>query len=310
VALASVASREQEVFMRRRLLVSIAAFAAFGLAATAATASHLPRGHELRLSVTQLAPLDGSFYEVWVVKGPRKYSAGSFNVSPGGALVDGFGHRARFFSPIAPSTADAVVVTIEPMPDADPGPSGIVILAGDPGRHLARLSFPVDLSSIGGSFILATPTDSVSTNETAGIWFLDPAAGPGPSLELPALPPGWVWEAWGVTQGTPLSTGRFISASGADSMAPFSGPNPGPPFPGEDFLTNLPAGIAAPVNLADGSSLAVLTIEPDLAGIDPTGAGPFSIKPLKGAIPVGQADHVSVELARDLSEVPTGTARF
>jgi hypothetical protein len=54
----------------------------------------------------------------------------------------------------------------------------------------------------------------------------------------------------------------------------------------------------------------VLTIEPDLAGIDPTGAGPFSIKPLKGAIPVGQADHVSVELGRDLSEVPTGTARF
>jgi len=100
------------------------------------------------------------------------------------------------------------------------------------------------------------------------------------------------------------------SASGADSAAPFSGPNAGPPFPGEDFLANLPSGVSAPVNLADGSSLAVLTIEPNLGGADPTGAGPFSIKPLKSMIAAGQADHASVGMERDLSEVPSGTARF
>jgi hypothetical protein len=297
--------------MNRRILGAVVTLGAVAaLAASSALASHLKPQHEVRLSASKLTPLEGSFYEVWVVKGSKKHSAGSFNVGADGRLVDGFGHAARFFSPVKPSTADAVVVTIEPVPDPDPGPSGIVVLSGDPGKHRANLSFPIDLSSIAGSFILATPTDADAANETAGLWFLDPAGGPGPSLTLPALPAGWVWEGWGVTQGAPLSTGRFASASGADLAAPFSGPVAGPPFPGEDFLQNLPSGVTAPVNLADGSSLAVLTIEPDLNGADPTGSGPFAVKPLKGAIPAGQVDHQSVALTRDLSEVPSGVARF
>lgn len=161
-----------------------------------------------------------------------------------------------------------------------------------------------------GSFILATPTDSVMTNETAGVWFLDPAAGPGPSLTLPDLPAGWVFEGWGVTQGQPLTTGRFSEASGADSAAPFSGPNPGPPFPGEDYLQNLPPGITPPVDLADGSSVIVITLEPDMAGVDPTGDGPFSIKPLLAAVPDGAPDHTSIGLDRDLSTTPRGRAMF
>ena len=104
--------------------------------------------------------------------------------------------------------------------------------------------------------------------------------------------------------------GRFTSLTGADLAAPFSGPLAGPPFPGEDFLQGLPPGVTAPVNLADGSSMAVVTIEPDLNGIDPTGAGPFAVKPLRAAIPAGQAVHQSVALTRDLSEVPSGVARF
>lgn len=296
--------------MKRHILVATAvALAAIALAATA-SASHLPRPYELRLGAQNLAPLTGAFYEVWVVDGKRKLSAGSFSVSASGALVDGVGHAARFFSPANPADADAVVVTIEPSPDPSPAPSGIVILSGSPGKHRAALRFPVDLRSLAGSFILATPTDDDSSDETAGLWFLDPAAGPGASLALPALPSGWVWEGWGVTQGTPLSTGRFTSAAGADGARPFSGPIAGPPFPGEDFLTSLPSGVTAPVSLADGSSLAVVTIEPDLGGVDPTGAGPFSIKPLLAQIAAGQADHQSVDLARDLSGVPRGVARF
>jgi len=291
-------------------MLGVTAMALAGLAATSAAASHLRPQYQIRLSVNMLPALTGSFYELWVVDGSRKHSAGSFNVSSTGQPVDGFGHAVRFFSPVRPSRADALVVTIEPLPDPDPGPSGIAILTGDPARHRANRSFPLDLSSVAGSFILATPTDDVATNETAGLWFLDPGAGPGPSLTLPALPPGWVWEGWGVTQGSPLSTGRFTSASGTDLAAPFSGLLAGPPFPGEDFLRNLPAGVTGPVNLADGSSLAVISIEPDLGGVDPTGPGPFAIKPLKGSIAAGQADHQTVPLTRDLSEVPSGTARF
>jgi len=296
--------------MRRVLGAIVALSIVAAAAATSAGASHLPRSYELRLSARNLTSLETSFYEVWVVYGDRKISAGSFNVDSKGKLVDGFGHAARFFSPRRPTDADAVVVTIEPSPDPSPAPSGIVVLSGKPGAHAAKLAFPVDLKQIAGSFILATPTDSSVSNETAGVWFLDPAAGPGPSLRLPTLPGGWAWEGWGVTQDTPLSTGRFTSPSGADSSSLFSGPNAAPPFPGEDFLSKLPAGVTAPVSLADGSSLIVLSIEPDLNGSDPTGPGPFSIKPLVTKVASGAADHQSIQLGRDLSGVPAGTARF
>jgi hypothetical protein len=262
----------------------------------------------VQLTASKLAPLSGSLYEVWVVEGPDKHSAGTFNVGANGELEDD-GQPASFRSVVEPATADALVVTIEPVPDPDPAPSGIVVLMGEPGEQVARLSFPVDLSSVAGSLVLATPTDSDASNEAAGIWFLDPA-GPGPSLRLPELPVGWIWEGWGVTHGVPLTTGRFSSASEADLSAPFSGPVAAPPFPGEDFLENLPAGVTSPVNLADGSSMAVISIEPDLEGVDPTGEDPFAVKPLKGAIPAGVADHQPVVLTLDLSEVPSGVARF
>jgi len=282
-----------------------------GLALMApAGASHLRRPYEIKLRPKGLEHLDEGFYELWAVHGARKISAGSFNVDSGGKLVDGFDHRARFFSPRNPARADALVVTIEPLPDPDPDPSGIVVLTGRPRRHSARLRFPANLSEAGGSFILATPTDEESSNETAGVWFLDPDPAPGPSLQLPDLPTGWVWEGWGVTQDTPLSSGRFSSASGADDSSEFSGPLPGPPFPGEDFLANLPQSVNPPVDLADGASTIVITVEPDLGGEDPTGAGPFSIKPLAKPVPEGAADHQSIELMLDLSSVPKGKASY
>lgn len=297
--------------MRRRILgVLLAAGLLAGLVPAGAGAATLPRRYEIRLEVSGLEPLSGAFYEVWAVHGERKISAGGFNVGEDGNLVDGFGHGAVFTSPRDPARADAIVVTIEPLPDPDPGPSGIVVLEGEPNRDRAKLRFPARLGRVAGTFILATPTDDAADDETAGVWFLDPAAGPGPSLTLPALPDGWVWEGWGVTQGVPLSTGRFTSPSGSDSAAPFSGPNPAPPFPGEDFLVDLPMSIASPVDLADGSSAIVLTIEPDLDGVDPTGDGPFSIKPLIGPVPAGAAAHTSLELEGDLSTRPAGTARF
>jgi hypothetical protein len=298
--------------VRSRIIAGLTAAAlAVGLIATVASASPA-RPYRVQLEVDGLEPLSDSFYEVWVVSGERKISAGSFNVDAEGDLVDGFGHEARFSSSRNPATAEAIVVTIEPMPDPEPGPSGIVVLSGTPKpkKGTAKLRFPVDLGDASGSFILATPTDAVAANETAGVWFLDPATGPGPSLSLPELPDGWVYEGWGVTQGAPLSTGRFMTASGADDAAPFSGPMAGPPFPGEDFLANLPGGVTAPVDMADGASLVVISVEPYLGGMDPTGVAPFAIKPLIGEIPAGHATHTSVTLGLDTSSVPTGLASF
>jgi hypothetical protein len=286
---------------RRALAIAVAA----GAVAAVGAAPAMAKGpFRFTVDTDRLERLSGARYEVWVVDGRRKFSAGTFNIRPNGTQT-----RTRFNAPVNPRRADAIAVTVEPVPDRSPAPSRAVILAGTPTGRSVALRFPVNLSGAAGSAILATPTDADPANEAAGVWFLNPAGGPGPSLTLPPLPRGWTYEGWGVTQSTPLSTGKFRSVSGPDRSAPFSGPLAGPPFPGEDFLATLPSAITPPVNLANGSSAVVVSIEPDLGrGVDPTGPGPFSIKPLVGMVGPGQAVHTPFALARDLSTVPAGTA--
>jgi len=297
--------------MRKRILLVTVLAGALAVVAASASTARESRSHAVTLLAKGLSPLAGSFYELWVIDGGRKFSAGSFNVDRSGRLVGRAGGSARLSSPIAAARADELAVTIEASPDRSRKPSGIVVLAGKVRGGRAALRFPAALAAASGSYFLASPTDSVVTNEMAGIWFLrETAGGPSPSLKLPRLPAGWVYEGWGVTQGKPLSTGRFVSPRGADRTARFSGPKPGPPFPGEDFLRNLPGGVSTPVNLADGSSMVVITLEPDLNGVDPTGAGPFSIKPLVAAVPDEAAEHRSLPLRRELKSVPSGNARL
>ena len=102
-----------------------------------------------------------------------------------------------------------------------------------------------------------------------GIWFLDPAGGPGASLTLPILPAGWAYEGWVVVGGAPVSTGTFTSVTGADSDmgGPAAGANPAPPFPGQDFVspaTDLRGGVA------------VISVEP----VPDNSPAPFTLKPL------------------------------
>jgi anti-sigma-K factor RskA len=271
-------------------------------AAVAGAVSARSSVSDVRLAAKNLPRLQGARYELWIIYGNTKLSAGKFNVDASGKVA------GRLRSARDPGRADMLAVTIEPRGDRDPKPSATVILAGRPSGNGARLAFPIDLRRLSGSFLLATPTDDDNSDETAGIWFLTPSM--QASLRLPTTPAGWAWEGWGVTQETPLTTGRFVKAAGADRAAPFSGPKPGPPFPGEDFLQRLPSGISAPADLADGTSMVVLTLEPDLAGKDPTGPAPFSIKPLVGTVPAQAQDHRSLPLRRDLTGLPTGRASF
>lgn len=262
----------------------------------------------LRLDLRALEPLAAGHYEGWAIFGEEKVSTGKFALAGDGSLLTLAGQPIDLFRSVVDlRDADSIVVTIEADGDVDDLPSGIVVLAGPRAGDRAALAFPVDLSAAAGGYILATPTDDDPDNDAAGVWFLDPA-GPQPSLTLPALPAGWVYEGWGVTQGTPLSTGPFETPGGGDLAAAFSGSSSGPPFPGEDFVANLPAAIAPPVNLADGDSLIVISVEPDLMGSDPTGSGPFSIKPLVGEVPAGLLDHTLTPLEQNLGSVPTGTA--
>ena len=297
--------------MHRRILVlagviAAAAVAVFAFGATSASSA----SSTLSFNLVGLEPLASGHYEGWAIFGEEKVPTGKFNLTASGALQTLEGQTVSSFEVERDlNGADMIVLTIEPDGDVDAVPSGIVVLAGPLSGTSATLAFPVDLGLIGGGYILATPTDDpdVTTNDVAGLWFLDPS-GPSAALTLPELPGGWVYEGWGVTQGTPLSSGAFTSADGADMAAPFSGPNPGPPFPGEDFVANLPSSISGAVDLSDGASTIVISIEPYLNGIDPTGTAPFSIKPLVGDVPAGLADHTLTALGQNLGTVPGGSA--
>ena len=88
----------------------------------------------------------------------------------------------------------------------------------------------------------------------------------------------------------------------ADEAKPFSGPQPGPPFPGEDYLMNAPAGLSFPTDLS--GSMTVLTIEP----VPDNSPMPFLLKPLKGTVPSGAAPMTVYQMQNQASTFPTGTA--
>jgi len=256
-----------------------------------------------------LEQLAVGYYEGWIVRGDDKFSTGLFNVNDEGALVGDF--SLENVDP-APQDGDTFAVTIEPEVDTDPGPSATVVLAGEVTGDAATLAFPVDTSEFTGQYILATPTDgNDDVDETAGVWFLDLSTGsPTVGLNLPDAPDGWIYEGWVVADGTPLSTGKFLSATGADDFNGFSGTEAdAPPFPGEDLLQNLPAGIEAPYDIADGETAVVISLEPFQDGVDPTGDGPAQVKPLATTPEAGAADHSTFDFMNDPT-TPTGSVAF
>ncbi len=165
--------------------------------------------------------------------------------------------------------------------------------------HPAALG--TDFSDAAGTFLLATPTDGNNTNELSGIWFLE-VPGPNPSLVLPQLPPGWVYEGWAVIDGVPVTSGTFLQATGFDDFDGFSGDQGGPPFPGEDYLKNAPPGLTFPTDLTGATVVVSVEPSPD------DSPAPFAIKPLTGNADDPAADHVSYRLENAITELPTVTA--
>lgn len=299
--------------MSRRLLGVIIALSVLPLGCNDDSSPTAASGPPLRLALTGLTPLQGGFhYEGWAIIGGQPFSTGKFNVAPDGSLRTVSGAPiagGSFATTVDVGVATAIVITIEPAGDRDTAPAATKVLAGEVTNRTANLTVGAaqalgnDFAGAAGVFILATPTDGEGTNETSGIWFLDlRSGGPTVGLTLPTLPSGWEYEGWAVINGIPVTTGRFSRGSGADAAAPFSGPQPGPPFPGEDFLRNAPAGLSFPLDL--GGSMAVITIEPS----PDDSAAPFGLKPLVGAIPRGTRDHVTLPMANGRGDFARGTA--
>jgi hypothetical protein len=164
-----------------------------------------------------------------------------------------------------------------------------------------------------GTFFLANYTGgpgvpaAVSNSANYGIWFgLRTIGGTiDPSLTLPTLPSGWMYEAWVAPPGPnppdPISTGRFLAVDTSDRSDPYSGDFSNAytlPIPGEDFLKNRPTPqYTFPMNLVSGvgdTGWAYITVEPDylpFAGIDPDEPsrdihpGPFFYRLMQSPLP-------------------------
>ncbi len=179
------------------------------------------------------------------------------------------------------------VISIEPFPDDDSAPFTLKPLTGAiPSDAVDHVVYTMDNNSTG--FVTGTVTVT--------------ALGSSAGLTMPTLPAGWKYEGWVVMDGTPVTSGTFTALDQVDDNDPYSGPDSGPPFPGEDFVEDAPAGLTFPTDIAGAT--AVISIEPS----PDNNPLPFTLKPLTGAIPSDAVDHVSYDLTASSATFPTGTA--
>ncbi len=261
-----------------------------------------PAQSNITLSMNGLDNLGDDFaYEGWLIVDGSPVSTGTFTVDDEGKLSQNSFNIDRSTL----ESASTFVLSIEPSPDNDPAPAPTKLFAGDFVNNTAALgTAPVgsDFQEVNGKYIVATPTGTGDESEKySGVWFLEmTSAGPVAGLKLPELADGWRYEGWVVVDGTPLTTGTFTSVNGADNAAPFSGTNPGPAYPGEDFLQNAPNGLTFPTDVRGRP--VVISVEP----FPDNSPAPFALKPLFVQTP-DQVDG-AVEMKNYVEEsFPTGS---
>jgi len=261
---------------------------------------------ELTLNINNLAPSSSDEqYEGWIVVNGAAVSTGTFTVAADGSISN----NTFMMSESQLSAATDFVLSIEPMPDNDPAPSAIKIAGGSFAGNSASVStaHPAalgdDFSNISGKYIFATPTTATLDDELSGLWFLDLTSGsPMSSLDLPSLPSGWKYEGWAVINGVPVTSGTFSMSNVVDDNDPYSGNDPGPPFPGEDYVSNAPSGLTFPTDLS--GSIIVISIEPS----PDNSPEPFAFKPLVGMAPANAMDHVTYNMSSNVSSsFPSGS---
>lgn len=264
-----------------------------------------PQTGMLMLNFSGLENLGSDYaYEGWILVDGSPVSTGVFTVDDNGNLS-----QSSFEMSLSNlEAATKFILTIEPSPDSDPSPASTHYLAGDFSNGTANLmvgdaaALGDDFTSAEGEFILNTPsTGNDNTDYASGIWWLDPANAPNlaPTLVLPDLPDGWVYEGWVVGGSGPVTTGRFTAVSGYDSDqgGPTAGPDGVPEFPGQDYINPM-------MNLIGDA--AVITIEPE----PDNSAGPFTLKPLVDSNIEDVGIGVLQGMGNNADGFPTGTASW
>lgn len=257
---------------------------------------------ELSVRLQNLGDLGPDYvYEGWLITSEGPIAAGRFNLTSDDETV------TFAVDPTVAADSTAYVLTIEPAVGDDPAPSSVHVVAGNFNGTSAALdtthpaALGADHTNAAGAFFLATPTTADNPNDNdLGVWFLDPTAGPGASLDLPPLPTGWTYEGWVVGSEGPVSTGTFLSGTGPDSDGPgaAAGPDAAPPFPGQDFIN-------PPMSL-EGAAV-VISVEPT----PDNSPAPFFLKPLVNGNAMNLGAGVLQSMTNQVeSNYPTGTASF
>lgn len=258
-----------------------------------------PANSQLKLNLTGLENLGANYaYEGWIVVNGTPVTTGTFTVNDAGVLS-----KTSFDVDATKLTAATkFVLSIEPANDTDPAPSNTKYLVGDFSGNTATVNSGIigDFSAATGKYLIASPTSSSTMDPFAGVWFMD-GNGPSNGFNLPTLEAGWKYEGWVVKNGNVWSTGKFTNPAAADESAVFSGTSAPPPFPGEDFIQNAPAGVTFPYDLS-GATL-VISVEPN----PDNSSMPFTLKPLSHTVSNSPIEGATVNMTRSLTSLPSGT---
>lgn len=254
---------------------------------------------------------NGYVYEGWVIVNDTPRSTGVFTVNAEGELS-----QTEFqVNQELLDNATRFVLSIEPEGETGEAaltPADTKLLVGDFSDDSATLNTDIvgDFSDATGRFFLRTPTDETNGNngnDQYGVWFGVPGMPPTPSLSLPTLPAGWVYEGWVIGESGPLSTGTFADFNTPDDNADndqlvsFSATSQaGPNIPGEDFFMNAPEGEMFPLDVRGRT--VVVSVEP----VPDDSPAPFVLKPLLG--PAGlETAPISYTLNQNLGTFPSGS---
>ena len=298
------------------LLASACGTLPFGAAPNGAGQTTLALSFERLLPI---APAHGH-YEAWAVLDGRFQSMGKFRLDADSKPVSLDGAAiADWHVPASPRAIAEIVVTQELPGDQDAVPNRQEFLRGALRDGQAKLKAPLDVAAFQhetGSFLLDNPITEDPTDFN-GVWFSRvQGGGYVPGLSLGEAPDGWMYAGWVVTQDHVLRMGRFHHRALNDDWAGYSGRsgatpliNPaGSPQPGEDFITNLPAGLPA----LTGPDLAGATVIVSLENASMTNAQhtyPSPVRIFSGTVPDTPARQVSYPLANVVSQqVPSGLA--
>ena len=265
---------------------------------------------QVRLEIENLPPLESGFhYQAWARIGLNDLGTESFNKAANGGYINNSGQFVQnvFVFEDDVSSASQIFITIEDKRDSDALPSGSVVLAGDVVNSVATLSVTHELAlgtgfgSAAGQFMLFSNAFGGSASDMSGVWFTGGNSTTlTPGLTLPALPDGWVYEGWIELGDALLSTGTFRDGNTHDLNRRYSNTDT-PPFPGEDFLENAPAGVTFPINPASG--IVKVTVEP----FPDDWSAPFGITVLSGTVPAAPSARTPYPMSASFA-APSGTA--